>query len=186
MKIPTVIQISLLLILVSCGAADQGPGPGTTLTGTATGDFDTEIFNPAANPENYGRGSVTIKTAEQDHILAQASTSFPVDAEGRMTLDPEEAVYFAIQIFQFTSPITMKVLELRIIPSLWLPNSEIDLTTPGNTALFGLITFDQGGRVESVETLLAVTEGTLQLTEAGQPFTAPVSGFFTDLQMKEP
>lgn len=175
-----VLALSGALGTGGCAPEDQRPA-----TGSAQGTFDCEIFVPGANPPNVGDGVVDLEIDGEGRTLAQGAAAYAVDGNGSQTLDPAQASYFAVQVFQNVSPELIEVFEVRVLPDAWVPG-EVVLDGVTAVAYLGEITHDANGTVTDARIVAESRGGTITLEEAGDEPAEPVAGTLTDLQLVAP
>jgi len=146
--------------VAACGPRDAGIG------GEASGSFACEIFQPGANPPNWGDAVVRVTLDGDERVLAQGAAAFAIDAEGNQTLDPLDASYFALQAYQEISPTTVEVFEIRVLPAAWFPG-EVPVDGASAVALLGEVHYDGNGSVTDARILAESRSGTLRLDAAG-------------------
>lgn len=164
------------LALAAFGCAPESSHP---LVGGATGSFETEIFLPGSVPSNVGDGAVTVTLGGEERVLAQSAAAYAVDGAGNQTLDPANAVYFAVQVFQYVSETTLEIFEVRVLPDSWVDGATLPVDGVDTVAFFGAVTFDGNGNAVDATIRASSDDGELTLAEAGRDPRAPVSGSFT-------
>lgn len=167
----------------ACGPANvDGP-----LFGRASGTFDTEVYLPGSNPPNYGQAVIQLDIEdEHPRTLVQGASVLAIDADGLPTLDPETAVYFALQVFQFTSETSAEVFELRVSPEYWVDDTDVFVNTQDADAVYGEVTFDANGQQVAGQILLTAIRGDLHIDRAGLEPTDEVTGTLANLEMVSP
>ena len=173
-----------LFVASVLGCGEYGGGGRTH--GLANREFGGEMFIATADPPNFGSGVVHLSIDGQERTLAQGTSAIAIDIEGRPNSDPEQADFFAVQIFQYLSPTEAEVFELRVRPDLWVDETEVAINTADGDALFGSVSFDRNGAQLGGELLLTAVRGTLTLEAAGQFPGEDVRGFFSDLELISP
>lgn len=163
------------LLLAAIGCAPESSHP---IVGDATGAFETEIFFPGSVPSNVGDGAVTVTLGGDERVLAQSAAAYAVDGAGNQTLDPANAVYFAVQIFQYVSETKLEIFEVRVLPASWTGGATIPVDGVDTVAFFGTVSFDGNGNAVDATIQASSDDGELTLTEAGRDPRAPVSGSF--------
>lgn len=170
------------LLLAGCGTADvDGPS-----FGEANGTFDTEIFIPGSNPPNYGDAVIEVVMDGEPRTLAQGASVVAIDADGLPTIDPDAAVYFALQAFQYTSETRAEVFELRVAPESWTDDTDVPVNTVDADALFGIVEFDANGQQVGGEIVLAAIRGQLHISVAGREPADEVVGTLSGVEMTTP
>ena len=163
------------MLLSVAGCAPESSHP---LVGEASGSFACEIFLPGTNPPNSGDGSVTVTLRGEERVLAQSAAAFAVDGEGNQTLDPANAIYFAVQIFQYVSETTLEIFEVRVLPDDWADGAVLAVDGETVVAFFGSVTFDANGNATDATVTAASNDGELLLDAAGRNPREPVTGSF--------
>jgi hypothetical protein len=133
-------------------------------------------------PSNYGDGNAAVSVGSTDETLAQGAAAFAIDSSGHQTLDPSQASYFAVQIFQQLSPHEIDVFEIDVVPSRWAKG---DVVIDGSNAgtLLGRIDTDDNGVIVDSFVLARATGGTLHLDAAGLDPREPVAGSFDSIAL---
>lgn len=165
--------------LVFLAAAACAPEPSHPLVGEASGSFACEIFLPGSNPPNTGDGAVTVTLRDDERVLAQSAAAFAVDDQGNQTLDPANAIYFAVQVFQYVSESKLEIFEVRVLPDDWADGAVLAVDGESVVAFFGAVTFDANGNAVDATITAASTDGELVLEAAGRNPRDPVAGSFT-------
>ncbi len=153
-------------------------------TGDASGSFDCEIFQPGANPPNYGDGVIELRFAGDERTLAQGAASFAIDAEGSQTLDPANAAYFAIQVYQDVSESKLELFELRVLPAEWL-TGEVQIDGDGAVGFLGEVLYDANRQVLEARIVAETRAGVLVLDQAGNDPREAVRGSLRDVLLSE-
>lgn len=167
---------SALALLAATAAC--APEPSHPLVGEASGSFACEIFLPGSNPPNTGDGAVTVTLRDDDRVLAQSAAAFAVDGQGSQTLDPANAIYFAVQVFQYVSETTLEIFEVRVLPDDWVDGAVLAVDGETVIAFFGAVTFDANGNATDAKITAASSDGELVLEAAGRNPRDPVTGSF--------
>jgi hypothetical protein len=165
-------------LLVFAGTAACAPEPSHPLVGEASGVFACEIFLPGTNPPNSGDGEVTVTLRDEERVLAQSAAAFAVDGQGSQTLDPANAIYFAVQIFQFVTETELEIFEVRVLPEDWTDGAVLPVDGETVVAFFGSVTFDANGNATDARITAASNDGELVLESAGRNPRESVTGSF--------
>lgn len=160
----------------ACAPREQGA------SGEASGSFDCEIFQPGANPPNWGDAVVRVTFDGDERVLAQGAAAFAIDGEGSQTLDPAEASYFALQAYQEVSPSVVEVFEIRVLPASWAPGI-VEIDGASAVALLGEVEYDGNGSVVEARIVAESRSGRLRLDAAGDEPREAVLGSVMDLRL---
>lgn len=177
-SVADIVRAAAAVALLSCAAACT-PESSHPLVGEASGQFACEIFLPGANPPNTGDGAVTVTLGGDERVLAQSAAAFAVDGQGNQTLDPAEAIYFAVQVFQYVSETELEIFEIRVLPDDWAAGAQLPFDGDRVIGFVGRVTFDANGNATDATVTAASTGGELLLGDAGRNPAEPVTGSFS-------
>ena len=164
------VALTALAALLAGGCARGTAG---VVVGSASGNFDCDVFRAGLVPPDYGDGAVAIDFGGESRDVAEGAAAFAVDANGEQTTDPTQAAYFAVQLYQDVAPSAVEVFEVRALPAVWRPG-DIELDGINAVAIYARVAL-QGSN--GVSTVIAVsTDGALHLDAAGEHVGDAVSG----------